>query len=52
MIMKTCRNNKRPRKHGRKTRSKRQRGGGEQEDNLFKAVKDNNLDKVREALHP
>jgi ankyrin repeat protein len=32
------------------TRSKIQSGGGEQEDNLFKAVNDNNLDKVKEAL--
>jgi len=34
----------------RKTRSKKQRGGGAQEENLFTAVKYNNLDKAREAL--
>ena len=44
------RKSKKSKKIFRKTRSKRQRGGGEQEDKLFKAVKDNNLDKAREAL--
>ena len=41
---------KKSKRKTRKTRSKRQRGGGEQEDNLFKAAQDNNLDKAREAL--
>ena len=37
-------------KRFRKTRSKRQRGGGELEDNLYKAINDHNLDKVIEVL--
>ena len=41
---------KKSKRKTRTTRSKRQRGGGEQEDNLFKAATDNNLDKAREAL--
>ena len=47
----TRKNTRKNNKKGlRKTRSKKQRGGGEQEDNLFIAVKYNNLDNAREAL--
>ena len=51
--MNTRRKSKRPRKHGRKTRSKRQRGGNQEEkDNyLFDAIDMDDADKVDRALN-
>ena len=49
--MGTRKNNKRPRIHLRKTRSKRQRGGAEDEDNaLLEASSEGKIDRVKELL--
>ena len=51
--MNTRRNNKRPRKHGRKTRSRRQKGGDNEEyytEELVEAIEVGDIDNVISTL--
>ena len=51
--MKTCRNNKRPRKQGRRTRSKRQKGCGNIlsfRRNLIRAIRDEDTEELKRLL--